>query len=483
MAYRRIECRIWDDYWFSGLSPKAGAAFLWLLTSPTTTRAGIVELPRRPPSIFAPWSLETWDRALRALHPRILYCCGRALITRWLRYQVDGPRGAEGALAAALREPAPVYALWRSIHAATYEANGWATPPPAQCEPASGDTLSIPYPYPMHSHPMEYGWASRADPDPDPDPDPEKNGRGVERERRATARLSAEDRRRLSVERDQETQPDAEDTPEHAALVLRPPDTREGEASANRAKTRPRNLDRERAIRQVWEHWLRRVVAERGRDPARYKLDTKRRAKISARLAEGFLVSEVCAAIDGGLLDGFLSGDNDRNREYLGIETVLRDRAQVERLRDLAARRTTRRGPTPPRPPEPPEPREPPLPPRPAPVADARSLERSNCRPHQEPRARREHDADALGPGTVMQRFSRLISGRRPAPTNSSREQTRPPDIAAGRDKLVGDVAQRKTLAAASTPDQLERAREKFKADCQAIIDGELQAKTAERGA
>jgi hypothetical protein len=63
-------------------------------------------------------------------------------------------------------------------------------------------------------------------------------------------------------------------------------------------------------------------------------LDRKRSAKLEARLREnGGDVSELLYAVDGALRDDWLMGrDPKAPRRYDGIETVFRDRAQVERL-------------------------------------------------------------------------------------------------------------------------------------------------------
>jgi hypothetical protein len=66
------------------------------------------------------------------------------------------------------------------------------------------------------------------------------------------------------------------------------------------------------------------------------KLDQKRRARILARIREGFTVKQLFAALDGAKFDRFLMGeDKNSGRVYDGIETLLRDRAQVERLIEL----------------------------------------------------------------------------------------------------------------------------------------------------
>ncbi|MCW2488909.1 phage replication protein, partial [Candidatus Symbiopectobacterium sp. NZEC127] len=83
------------------------------------------------------------------------------------------------------------------------------------------------------------------------------------------------------------------------------------------------------AIKTVFSHWQ----AEHNHLTS--KLDPKRRKRINARLEEGFSVAELCKAISGAKYDPWLMGKNPSNRRYDGIETILRDAAQVEKLRDL----------------------------------------------------------------------------------------------------------------------------------------------------
>lgn len=83
-------------------------------------------------------------------------------------------------------------------------------------------------------------------------------------------------------------------------------------------------------VRQVFAHWQ----TEHNHQTA--KLDDKRRSRIKARLSQGFTVDELCKAISGAKFDTWLMGKNPSNKPYDGIETLLRDAAQVEKLRDLA---------------------------------------------------------------------------------------------------------------------------------------------------
>ncbi|MGG8247715.1 replication protein [Klebsiella aerogenes] len=83
-------------------------------------------------------------------------------------------------------------------------------------------------------------------------------------------------------------------------------------------------------VRKVFTHW------QTEHHHLSAKLDDKRRKRIKARLAEGFTADELCRAISGAKGDPWLMGKNPSKKRYDGVETILRDAAQVERLRDLA---------------------------------------------------------------------------------------------------------------------------------------------------
>lgn len=68
--------------------------------------------------------------------------------------------------------------------------------------------------------------------------------------------------------------------------------------------------------------------------------DRKREARILARLREGRGDWGIlCYAVDGARKDDYLMGRDERaSRRYDGVETIFRDRAQVERLAELCPR-------------------------------------------------------------------------------------------------------------------------------------------------
>lgn len=100
--------------------------------------------------------------------------------------------------------------------------------------------------------------------------------------------------------------------------------------------SRPR---KDEGIDRVFEHWK----AEH--DHPRARLDEKRRGRIRSRLKR-FTVDQLCAALTRAKLDPFLMGDNKHGRRYDGIETLLRDDAQVERLLELGERGPNKRPPS-----------------------------------------------------------------------------------------------------------------------------------------
>lgn len=83
----------------------------------------------------------------------------------------------------------------------------------------------------------------------------------------------------------------------------------------------------------VFGHWKQ----EHGHPRA--KLDHKRRSRISARLKD-FSADQLCQAITNAHNDPWLMGEDPKaSRKYDGLETLLRDTTQVERLLELTTKR------------------------------------------------------------------------------------------------------------------------------------------------
>jgi len=97
---------------------------------------------------------------------------------------------------------------------------------------------------------------------------------------------------------------------------------------------------RGREARQLLEHraeFVFRYACARWGKTKGYRLDDKRRRRLMTRLneAEGEMTDLLYAA-DGAKLDPWISGlDPQSTKDFLTIDTVYRDRGQVERLRDL----------------------------------------------------------------------------------------------------------------------------------------------------
>lgn len=102
-------------------------------------------------------------------------------------------------------------------------------------------------------------------------------------------------------------------------------------AEVARQVLRQRRPSAAEVARQVLAAW----VAATGRDPARSRMNDKRRKKIGARLAEGYPPEDLIAAVQGIALSPWHMGDNPAGKRYDDIVVALRDGSQVEKFRDL----------------------------------------------------------------------------------------------------------------------------------------------------
>ena len=104
-----------------------------------------------------------------------------------------------------------------------------------------------------------------------------------------------------------------------------------GVATASRRRD---DADRQRAIQAecVFAYW--KVVM----DHPKALFDEQRKARIERALRQNRGdVGELLYAIDGARKTPYLMGDNKTQTKYDGVETVLRDRAQIEKLANMCA--------------------------------------------------------------------------------------------------------------------------------------------------
>jgi hypothetical protein len=133
---------------------------------------------------------------------------------------------------------------------------------------------------------------------------------------------------------------------ETLATDLRPhttdhrPPTEEQHTSAS-PPSGPAKPDPSVPVRRVFDVWLEEHVAPEHR--AKCKLNGKRRRLIEARLRERYTPEQLIDAIRGVKLSAFHMGENPDGKRYTGLETVLRDGAQVEKFGDLLANPPTPR--------------------------------------------------------------------------------------------------------------------------------------------
>lgn len=87
-------------------------------------------------------------------------------------------------------------------------------------------------------------------------------------------------------------------------------------------------------VSSVFEEWKRIL------NHPKAQLDEKRKKRIKARLKEGFSADDLKKALRGVLKSPYHLGQNASKTRYDGIDTVFRDRAQVEKFMELATERT-----------------------------------------------------------------------------------------------------------------------------------------------
>lgn len=81
----------------------------------------------------------------------------------------------------------------------------------------------------------------------------------------------------------------------------------------------------------LYEYWVQATH----RDLKRTKLTPGRKAKLEARLKEGYSVSDIKAAIDAVAQSLFHQGENERQHRYDDLTLICRSGDQVEKYREL----------------------------------------------------------------------------------------------------------------------------------------------------
>ena len=92
----------------------------------------------------------------------------------------------------------------------------------------------------------------------------------------------------------------------------------------------------------MFAHWAQTLYPK-----AKPIFTRDRQLRIAARLAEGHSVEQLCKAIDGVTFSDYHMGRDPAHadRDYRGLETVLRDAGQVDKFAALAERKDPRHRP------------------------------------------------------------------------------------------------------------------------------------------
>ncbi|MBN3755898.1 hypothetical protein G3N95_23335 [Paraburkholderia sp. Tr-20389] len=83
-------------------------------------------------------------------------------------------------------------------------------------------------------------------------------------------------------------------------------------------------------VEAVFDYWKAK------REHPRAKLDAKREKNIRARLADGYMVAELCQAVDGIAKSAFHMGENDQQTVYDDVELICRNAGNVDKFIRLA---------------------------------------------------------------------------------------------------------------------------------------------------
>ena len=99
---------------------------------------------------------------------------------------------------------------------------------------------------------------------------------------------------------------------------------------------------------QVFAHWSAAITGRNGGKGKAPIFDPKRKAKVEARLKEGYSVEDLCSAIDGCFATPFNCGDNGNGKPYLDLELICRDATKVDGFIGAAPKaRATHKAPSP----------------------------------------------------------------------------------------------------------------------------------------
>lgn len=84
--------------------------------------------------------------------------------------------------------------------------------------------------------------------------------------------------------------------------------------------------------REAFKYWCHRLGKAK---TAKFK--GKRKAKVLARLRDGYTLEDIKRAVDGCAGSAWHMGENDRNQRYDDLELICRDGSNLEKFRDMAS--------------------------------------------------------------------------------------------------------------------------------------------------
>ncbi len=107
--------------------------------------------------------------------------------------------------------------------------------------------------------------------------------------------------------------------------------SRPAAAAAKPTNKKPTTKSSSSDVEKIFAYWAEKMGKPRA------KLNSKRRRKVEARLAEGYSREDLLAAIDGCAKSPWHMGTNPDSRQWNDLELICRDGSKVESFMEIAA--------------------------------------------------------------------------------------------------------------------------------------------------
>jgi hypothetical protein len=138
----------------------------------------------------------------------------------------------------------------------------------------------------------------------------------IKKERERETESEKENEKETETEKENETETETESEVEPETEVDPEPDSDSALPKSSCSDDDCGVIDLKRNINTIFNFYIK----ESGRDPSRYKLTSRRKQKINARLKDGFTVAQMTAAIQAVLTNPWNMGENPQGKRYIELD-------------------------------------------------------------------------------------------------------------------------------------------------------------------